>query len=436
MSATCKTCKECKPVAEFETTPTGAPRGQCKRCRHAKKAQVAKDARDKHDPDGTPVPEACVKCGKGAPEVAFKWRADTKSGGWRSECNTCYNDKGYCEKYRATQLATDADAYRKRNAETHLAWAHRNPDKVREQQAKAATEAERKFKTILTASRARDIAVVEADKDALVAKLTRPCHFCDYAPEAGETLNGLDRVDNDGPFGDANTVACCAACNAMKNVQGADEFVAAIRKITAHTGVVVPSGSDGKRTRLPAFGGRAELREAPAKAKEDRLTIDAKVAIWSTPCYLCGRTPALGIDREDSSGDYTPENARPCCMVCNYMKKDMRLGDFTAHVAHIHNHTAMWTLGDVESLPLLTLTGMTKHPVAVRFEEEEVAMIFPSIATAERIIGMNPSEISNTRFRARGAFWAACEPAEYNRQEGSQSHFFAVISRLRRARLR
>jgi hypothetical protein len=56
------------------------------------------------------------------------------------------------------------------------------------------------------------------DKDRLKAKFSKPCEYCTYAPEAGDKLNGLDRVDSKGKYSDNNTVACCSTCNYMNFV--------------------------------------------------------------------------------------------------------------------------------------------------------------------------------------------------------------------------
>lgn len=436
--ATCKTCNVSKPTTAFETMPNGHPRGECKSCRQTKRLDVVKAARDKHNPDKTPKPTACSKCGKGPAEVEFKWRSDVKSGGWRPDCNSCYNAKGYCEKYRAEQLAVDAVAYRKRNAESHLEWAHRNPDKVREQQIKTATEAARKIKALKTNAAQRSVVYIDADGQLMADKFSSPCHFCEFVPSAGESLNGLDRVDSAGPYSDANTVACCATCNAMKNVLVADEFVYNVRKIAAFTNADIASGSGGEvRQRLPAFGGRAELRDAPAKTKEDQLTVNEKIDIWSSPCYLCGRTPSFGIDRQDASGDYTLENARPCCTWCNYMKKDLGLEDFKTHIVYINRHTAGWVLGDVEHLPLAAIAGKEREPVAVCFTDDSApAIVFPSIGTAERIAGLKRTEIANTRFRACGVYWVKVSTATYKQQTGLASYYKDVITRLRTLSMR
>lgn len=167
------------------------------------------------------------------------------------------------------------------------------------------------------------------------------------------------------------------------------EFVTAVRSIAAHTGAALASSSAGvTRVRLPPFSGRAELREAPDKEKADLLSVEQKIELWSNECYLCGRGPALGIDREDASGNYTPSNSRPCCTDCNYMKKDMSPGDFTAHIAHIHAHTVCWVLRGVLDVPLKTCTGVKREPVGAYDAAGRLLLIFPSMYCAAKIMGV------------------------------------------------
>lgn len=149
-----KQCKECnilKSIDDFEcTTKDGkCRRAVCKPCYARKKADRAREAAMNHDQSSVPKPTACTKCGKGPDEVDFKWRSDIKQGGWRTECNSCFNAKGYSQKSRAKRLEEDPEGYRKRNADTHLAWAKRNPEKIKAQQTKQATEPDRKIKSLI-----------------------------------------------------------------------------------------------------------------------------------------------------------------------------------------------------------------------------------------------------------------------------------------------
>lgn len=217
----CTTCGVAKALDAYEvTTKDGrCRRAVCKPCYSRAKAERAKGAASKRAPDAketTPKPAACITCGKGGLEVAFKWRDDVKKGGWRNECNGCYNAKGYCDDYRKREREKDEVQYLARNAEVHLAWARRNLDKVREQQVKMSLEPNRKMKSIRTSAAARGVVFSDADAPAMTSKLQEACNYCAFVPGADEPLNGLDRVDASDGYTYANTVACCVTCNAMK----------------------------------------------------------------------------------------------------------------------------------------------------------------------------------------------------------------------------
>ena len=66
------------------------------------------------------------------------------------------------------------------------------------------------------------------------------------------------------------------------------------------------------------------------------LTIEEFVKLISSPCVYCGESDKkIGIDRVDNTLPYTTNNSVPCCMVCNYMKKDMSKDMFLNHVRKI-----------------------------------------------------------------------------------------------------
>jgi hypothetical protein len=76
-----------------------------------------------------------------------------------------------------------------------------------------------------------------------------------------------------------------------------------------------------------------------AESDFDRITAQA--------CFYCGIQPSTvarkkkstftynGIDRKHNDIGYTPENAVPCCSVCNYAKKAMSFDAFMAWIARL-----------------------------------------------------------------------------------------------------
>jgi hypothetical protein len=56
-------------------------------------------------------------------------------------------------------------------------------------------------------------------------------------------------------------------------------------------------------------------------------------------CYYCGyfgENKKCGIDRLNSSVDYTMINCVPCCTTCNFVKRDLSLDKFKEHINKIY----------------------------------------------------------------------------------------------------
>ena len=432
----CKTCLEDLGVDNFEiTTKDGkCRRSVCKPCYKSNKAAKAKEASTTHDPTTIPLPEACATCGKPSHEVTFKWRTDINKGGWRNQCNGCFNNKGYSQVSRAKRRAEDPEGFLLKNAETHLAWAHANPEKIIEQQRKTASDPTRRFKALINYVRIKhpdeDINqhINLDDAESMQSKMSKACHYCNHIPLIGDALNGLDRVDPRGKYDETNTVPCCGACNSFKLTFPTDEFLVGVRNIASFRDdlpdpTVVP--------RPVALGGTASRREA-VKDKTDDLDIDMCIELWSHPCYMCGRAPAMGIDRVDSSRNYTIDNCQGCCTLCNYMKKDCDEVAFLAHIARINMHTGYWLLGDTQSI-LSTISGPRK-PVAAIQDNGTHLIMFPSANTASRLMGLSNTSsvlkaISNKTY-LHGYKWDFVDVHMYKQQDLDITTCKAILNSL------
>ena len=73
------------------------------------------------------------------------------------------------------------------------------------------------------------------------------------------------------------------------------------------------------------------------------LKIELSFNQWLTfkhqPCFYCGATKNIGIDRKDSSIGYTLENCVSCCYLCNIMKQTLSIDKFLNHIELIFNHS-------------------------------------------------------------------------------------------------
>jgi len=395
-------------------TQSGNPRTECKDCRAAKRREAAKSVATKRTMETVPKPEKCITCNKGCGEVDFTWRTDTVAGSWRTECDTCATARATknCAASRASQLATDPHGYRSRMAEAHLDWSRRNPDKVKEQQFKTAIIPERKFKTVVTYAAQKGIVINMADRDALMAKFSEACTYCAFKPAQDEPLNNLDRVDTKGPFSTTNTIPCCATCSVMKGFFHDDEFIAHVRRIISHDTFV------NRDVASTSSHSNAEIQE------EDLLTEDEKIKLWASPCSLCGRAPAFGIDG----------NAMSCCPDCNFMKRDMPLDSFKRHIAFINDNTRYMVLTDITDLTLKAFGTRVREPVAVLDDALIPVLVFPSMDACARMLGITSQAVMKavkTGGLCRKRKWVRATPRMYRTQDCDAEQVKTLLRALR-----
>lgn len=412
----CKTCNGPKPIADFEITPSGNPRTECKDCRAAKRRAAAKSIAAKRTTETVPKPERCITCNKGGDEVEFTWRTDTVTGSWRTECDACTTARATKNSAaaRASQLAADPDGYRRRMADAHLDWSYRNRDKVKEQMAKTGAIPDRKFKKLMSYAAQKGIVIELADRGALMAKFSEACTYCAFTPAEGDQLNNLDRVDTEGPFSTANTIPCCATCSVMKGFFHDDEFIANIRRIISHdTSLDFGTASTSSVATHPPV----------SEIQEDLLTEAEKIELWASPCGICGRAPALGIDVNG-----------PCCPDCSFMKRDMPLGEFMRHIARINDHTRFMVLNDITDLTLKAFGTRVREPVAILDDTLAPVLVFPSMDACARMIGTSSQAVLKavkTGGFCRKRKWVRATPRMYRTQVGDAEQVKTLLRALR-----
>jgi len=80
-------------------------------------------------------------------------------------------------------------------------------------------------------------------------------------------------------------------------------------------------------------------RRADNKSLSFELSEEEYNIIINSQCYLCGRKSyekyRNGIDRIDNHLGYIMSNVKPCCGSCNYIKKDMELGELCNKMTEI-----------------------------------------------------------------------------------------------------
>jgi hypothetical protein len=102
-------------------------------------------------------------------------------------------------------------------------------------------------------------------------------------------------------------------------------------------------------------------RHAEVRGFKWLLSREDVLGVIKMPCNYCGVQPSnvkrtknsigdglsySGIDRVDSSKDYTVDNIVPCCKICNYAKSNMPLAKFREWAIKIGSMALQWG-GDI-----------------------------------------------------------------------------------------
>jgi 5-methylcytosine-specific restriction endonuclease McrA len=113
---------------------------------------------------------------------------------------------------------------------------------------------------------------------------------------------------------------------------------------------LLPDNQGAKNKLYRTYKWGSEKRRLPFT-----LTCDEFIALTQRDCSYCGsppsssmstrrnRTPETyfwynGVDRQDNSKGYTPDNSVPCCGKCNFAKGSQSVEDFVAHIRKILRH--------------------------------------------------------------------------------------------------
>jgi hypothetical protein len=85
-----------------------------------------------------------------------------------------------------------------------------------------------------------------------------------------------------------------------------------------------------RRAYMKTPKGRLTSIKSSAKTRkiEYHLLDDEAINILLSPCYYCGISEKVSIDRIDSKSDYSKSNCVACCEMCNYMKRTYSIEQF------------------------------------------------------------------------------------------------------------
>ena len=94
-----------------------------------------------------------------------------------------------------------------------------------------------------------------------------------------------------------------------------------------------PADTQQLRTKISKY---THCSNRCGKTVESYLTKEQVTDLLLKPCEYCGKQCAMGIDRIDSSKDYTIDNCVPCCGMCNIMKNKFDLQSWYDQIDKIY----------------------------------------------------------------------------------------------------
>ena len=112
-----------------------------------------------------------------------------------------------------------------------------------------------------------------------------------------------------------------------------------IRKFTKKNGV-----GEEEYKHLRMLKRKYSMYKWSAKKRKISFDIDLDIfgSFWGKECFYCGIEMGdnIGIDRINNSVGYEQGNLVSCCSLCNQMKMDLSLLEFTEHTKRIY--VRMW----------------------------------------------------------------------------------------------
>ncbi|KXS08971.1 hypothetical protein M427DRAFT_50136 [Gonapodya prolifera JEL478] len=353
-----------------------SPGTKCEQCRARRKlTNLGHITPDMAAEDPKRHPEKCIHefCGKPFTTTDFAFRNDLRV--YRQECKECVSERArmecYSQKSRDRIEEKDLDGYLMRNAARLAALRERDPERFEAYRDVYNQKTSSKLVAIRGGARERGIHFEESEAELMMSKLELPCVYCMFVDPRGFPI-GLDRVDSELAYTDANTVPCCKGCNLMKSNLMPHDFQRHVERMCTWLGLEpwddLPSERSYNTTGLFLNGKTPQA----AGRKVDLITHEQREELKRGMCFGCGATPAGGVDREENDEGYTESNARPACFPCNRMKSD-RTDEALKH----HLKCLLWVIRNPEECSTMlvvrkkTLVTVDEGSIVVADEESE-----------------------------------------------------------------
>jgi len=193
-----------------------------------------------------------------------------------------------------------------------------------------------------SSSKKRDL-LWELTDDRAFELFKGSCHYCGHCG----TQNGIDRKNNNLGYITDNVVSCCETCNRMKYTLDYDDFFKIINIIALgcrfhsdHTAKF--NNSPNTIFKCAKFQHTYETYINNSCKNRNLimgLTKEQFYCFKQMSCYYCGYfggDNTCGIDRLNSTLDYSMLNCVPCCTTCNFVKKELPLDKFKTHIKKLY----------------------------------------------------------------------------------------------------
>lgn len=153
------------------------------------------------------------------------------------------------------------------------------------------------------------------------------CHYC------GDEGGCVDCVEIQKGFVVDNIVPCCNFCNQAKKDKHVLDFLRIMCNIASvHDEEASSWVRDYNFVKIPTWKYSESYTKYKYRAEKERhllfqLTEEQFNEIVSSPCYYCAfryddDNHRVGVDRKDSDEGYVMGNVVPCCVHCNFTKRD------------------------------------------------------------------------------------------------------------------
>ena len=257
--------------------------------------------------------------------------------------------------FRQRQMEKNGvEGYLSKNAESAKAWRDKNPEKVASNNIKRNGDILASYRIYGRTAELKSVDFQLSFED-FQSIVHQPCYFCgDMNME--KQFVGIDRRVPEQGYVLSNCLPCCEMCNYMKRSLSDTVFLLRVEHIIVYQNLHNNEPTSSEESNDVSFtlhpdifsdhhrGGKYAEYAYRASSRGVAFTIDedAFEVMRHQACYICGkqntRSHQNGIDRFDNTIGYEPDNCRPCCGECNYLKNAYVYQDLIDKLVKIFNH--------------------------------------------------------------------------------------------------